>query len=171
MDKWIICYITLCEKVIASAAINKQLTLCKRDVIIYFCMMAEVNSWLSMHLYCTLSLTFLTLNVVSICNAFRSTNSICKQNINNTPLHSSTLEEESQKSKYIVFWINTLRTTISFHFWVFRTLIFRWVTTRNLKNHSQPQITSVGEREARRHEWRQAVILSLSHRASYWSFC
>jgi hypothetical protein len=57
------------------------------------------------------------------------------------------LEEGSQKSKYIVFSINTLRTTISFHPWVLRTLIFPSVMTRNLKNHSQPQITYVWKEE------------------------
>jgi hypothetical protein len=32
---------TLCEEVIASAAINKQLTLYKRDVLIYFYTMVQ----------------------------------------------------------------------------------------------------------------------------------
>jgi hypothetical protein len=57
--KCINCYKTLCAKVIASAAINKQLTLYKRDVLIYFCTMARwIHDFQSRAIFFAVNLLF-----------------------------------------------------------------------------------------------------------------
>lgn len=115
VKKCINCYMTLCEKVIASAAINKQLTLYKRDVLIYFCTMAQwIHDFPSTTVLFVVNLTF--QNFTSNCITSETKHHVGNKALTTNFFINNVIKRAPKIKIYIlILQTNILNAIVTFH--------------------------------------------------------